>query len=122
TGLVNQPGMLRKIGAGTLALAGTGTDTNLSVEVAAGTLNLAKTGTSIAVQQANGAALIIDSGGTARVTGTVTNVDSASSVLVKTGGILDLNAVGLTFDGLAGGGSVISTGGSSTLTLGSAND
>ena len=104
TGQANTPGILRKIGAGTLTLAGTTNNGNLSVEVAAGTLNLGKSG-GFAVQQANGAALIIDSGATARVTGTSTvQIDSASSVVSN--GLFDMNAFGLTFDGLAGTGTV----------------
>ncbi len=43
-------------------------------------------------------------------------------MLIKTGGQLDLNAVGLTFDGLAGGGTVTSATGTPVLTLGTAND
>jgi len=120
TGLVNTPGMLRKIGAGTLTIGGTGSDTNLSVEVAAGTLNLGKA-SGITVQQPNGAALIIDSGATARVTGAGTaQVDTASSVVSN--GTFDLNAVSQTFDGLAGAGTVTSATGAPTLTLGSGND
>jgi autotransporter-associated beta strand protein len=125
TGLANTPGILRKLGPGNLIIGGTtGADTNLSVEVENGTLTLGRTGTGVAVQQANGAALIVDSGAAATVVsgGASTQVDSASSVVVKTGGTFDLNGVGLTFDGLAGGGTMTSSTGTPTLTLGSAND
>ncbi|MEK0447003.1 MAG: hypothetical protein RLZZ399_2324, partial [Verrucomicrobiota bacterium] len=118
SGLATVPGILRKTGAGTLTLAGSSVNTNLSVEVAAGTLNLAKTAAVSAVDQSGGASLIIGSGATARLTVAGWNqIGDTSSVLVKTGGLLDLNGISEGFDGLAGGGTV-SSASAGTLTLG----
>ncbi|WP_396274878.1 beta strand repeat-containing protein, partial [Hyphomonas sp.] len=129
-------GILRKTGAGTLELkdlAVNANNANLSVEVVAGTLLLNKTTTSAisAVDLAGGAALIIDSVGvgsapTVRISGTGGNqISDASSVVVNGGavnGVLDLNGLSETIDGLAGSGTV-TTGiaGTATLSVGGNN-
>jgi fibronectin-binding autotransporter adhesin len=123
-GSPNMPGVLRKMGAGSLNLAGTSSNTNLSVEVLGGTVNLAKSGTANAVQQVNGASLIIDSAATAMLTGTgADQVADTSSVLVKGGGTFDLNGHNEGFDGLAGtGNGVVTSATAATLTLGTNHD
>jgi fibronectin-binding autotransporter adhesin len=124
-GAASTPGILRKIGTGTLVLSGASgsNNTNLSVEVVAGTLALGKIAANAAVQQAQGAALIIDNTATAIITVAGQNqIDDTSSVLVNTGGTLDLNAANEGFDGLAGGGTVTNSAtGTSVLTLGTNN-
>ena len=120
-------GILQKTGAGTLTVSGTTTDTNLSVEVVGGTFNLAKTSSATAWsvdQTGGGAALIVDNAAKAVLGGTGGNqISDTSSVVVKTGGTLDLNNTSEGFDGLAGGGVVTnSTTGTSILTLGTNQD
>jgi autotransporter-associated beta strand protein len=126
-GIGGVAGILQKTGAGTLTLSGTTTDTNLSVEVVGGTFNLAKTSTSAVWsvdQTGGGAALIVDNAAKAVLGGSGGNqISDTSSVLVKTGGTLDLNALNEGFDGLAGGGVVTNnTTGTSILTLGTNQD
>ncbi|MDB6120932.1 MAG: rane protein, partial [Verrucomicrobiaceae bacterium] len=107
---------------------------NLSIEVAAGTLILNKISTSAisAVDLAGGAALIIDSlaagsAPTVVISGTGGNqISDISSVLIKgdqaVKGVLDLNGLNETIDGLAGTGVVTSNvAGTSTLTVGGNN-
>ncbi len=120
SGIAGVAGILQKTGAGTLTLSGSTDNANLSVEVVAGTLNLAKT-SSTSVHAVSGgvggAALIVDSGATANITGTVGDqIADSSSVVVKTGGTFSLGTQSEAIDGLAGGGSVTGTGG--TLNLG----
>lgn len=119
-GSAAMPGALQKLGAGVLNLNGSSHNTNLSVEVVSGMVNLAKTGTANAVQQLNGASLIIDDGGTAVLTGTgADQIADTSSVLVKAGGTFDLNGHNEGFDGLAGlGNGVVTSATAATLTLG----
>jgi len=126
-GIGGVAGILQKTGAGTLTLSGTTTDTNLSVEVVGGTFNLAKTSSATAWsvdQTAGGAALIVDNAAKAVLGGTGGNqISDTSSVVVKTGGTLDLNNTSEGFDGLAGGGVVTNnTTGTSILTLGTNQD
>jgi autotransporter-associated beta strand protein len=127
TGQAGVVGILQKTGDGTLVLGGTGSDTNLSVEVVAGTLDLGKnSNTAYAVSGgAGGAALIVDNGATAVVTGTGgQQVLTSSSVVVSTGGTFDFNGSTQTFDGLAGGGTVTNDNASNTglIILGANND
>lgn len=129
TGILGVPGILRKTGAGTLTLGGTITNANLSVQVVAGTLNLNKTSTAtvFAVDNAANAALIIESGASAVITGTAGNqISDTSSVIVKGTGVLDLGGGAVTsesIDGLAGDGIVTNLGliGTFTLTIGANN-
>ena len=126
-GIGGVAGILQKTGAGALNLNGATTDTNLSVEVVGGILNLTKTSSSTVWgvdQTGGGAALIVDNAAKAVLGGTGGNqISDTSSVLVKTGGTLDLNATSEGFDGLAGGGVVTNTAtGTSTLTLGTNQD
>ena len=130
-------GILTKTGAGTLELKDltvNATNANLSIKVAAGTLLLNKTTTSAisAVDLAGSAALVIDSvaSGSApmvRISGSGGNqISDASSVVVKGDlafkGVLDLNGLSETIDGLAGTGLVRSNvAGNSTLTVGGNN-
>jgi fibronectin-binding autotransporter adhesin len=125
TGLANIPGILKITGGGTLTLSGATDDPNASIEVGSGsTLNLGKT-SAAAVHSvsgnAGGAALIIDSGGFAVVTGTGANqIYDGSSVIAN--GTFDLKGSSQSFDGLAGAstGVVTTSTGTSTLTLGGA--
>jgi autotransporter-associated beta strand protein len=126
-GIGGVAGILQKTGAGALTLNGTTTDTNLSVEVVGGTFNLAKTSSSTVWsvdQTGGGAALIVDNAAKAVLGGTGGNqISDTSSVLVKTGGTLDLNGTSEGFDGLAGGGVVTNNAtGTSTLTIGTNQD
>ena len=126
-GINGVAGILQKTGAGALTLNGTTSDTNLSVEVVGGTFNLAKTSSSTVYsvdQTGGGAALIVDNAAKAVLGGTGGNqISDTSSVLVKTGGTLDLNALSEGFDGLAGGGVVTNNAtGTSTLTIGTNQD
>lgn len=131
-------GNLKKTGAGTLELkdlAPNANNANLSIEVADGILLLNKTTTSSisAVDLAGGAALIIDSvasgsAATAMISGTGGNqISDASSVYVRGNnavkGMLDLNGLSETIDGLAGSGIVTNNvaATTSTLTLGGNN-
>ncbi|MEK0445912.1 MAG: hypothetical protein RLZZ399_1233, partial [Verrucomicrobiota bacterium] len=118
-GSVSSPGILRKTGAGTLTLPGSVANTNLSVEVVAGTLALAKSAAVNAVQQAAGAALIIGNGATARITGNGLNqIGDTSSIVVRSGGVFDLNGRAEDLDGLAGAGTVTSGLAGGTLRVG----
>ena len=135
TGIAGVVGILQKTGAGALTFAGNVDNANLSVEVVGGTLNLGKTSTS-AIHSVSGgvagAALVIDSGATAKITSTGGDqILDGSSVVVKSGGIFDLNGNSEAIDGLAGSGtaSVTSTtaatlnlGGSSTNAAASNNE
>ncbi|MFZ4594446.1 MAG: beta strand repeat-containing protein [Verrucomicrobiaceae bacterium] len=100
----------------------------------AGTVNLAKTGTFLAVGETTNAsgipyaALIVNNGATARITGAGTDqIGNASSVVVQGTGVFDVNGSGSTstaesFDGLAGSGLVRNLGANAfTLTLGANN-
>ncbi|MEA3210849.1 MAG: fibronectin-binding autotransporter adhesin [Chthoniobacter sp.] len=122
-GVATIPGILRKTGAGALTLGGTGDNANLSAEVVAGTLNFGKTSSSAVHALGHvGAALIVGSGATARITGGGNDqIYDGSAVLVKTGGTFDLNALSEGIDGLAGGGTVTSST-AATLTLGLFHD
>src|SRR5205823_5159072 len=93
-------------------------------DVVNGTFNLGKTTGGNAVQQANGASLIIESGASAVITGAYTDqIQDSSSVVVKSGGTFDLNGHSETFDGLAGSGTAsVTSASAATLILGSAND
>lgn len=110
---------LVKTGPGTLVLAGgTGTDNvGLTLVVNAGTVQLAKT-------NANSHAvsgLFINSGGTVQLAGSGNDqIYNGSSVVVNTGGTLDLNGRRERIDGLSGGGSITSqsTTANSILTVG----
>jgi len=126
-------GLLQKTGLGTLTLAGTTANSNLSIEIVGGVLNLGKTGVLALGETTNSngvpyAALIVDSGAVANLTGTGGNqIGDASSVVVKSGGVFDVMGTGATvttesIDGLAGTGTVRNTVGTLfTLTLGSNN-
>lgn len=126
-------GLLQKTGLGTLTLAGTTANSNLSIEIVGGVLNLGKTAVLALGETTNSngvpyAALIVDSGAVANLTGTGGNqIGDASSVVVKSGGVFDVMGTGATvttesFDGLAGTGTVRNTIGTLfTLTLGSNN-
>ena len=126
-------GLLQKTGLGTLTLAGTTANSNLSIEIVGGVLNLGKTAVLALGETTNSngvpyAALIVDSGAVANLTGTGGNqIGDASSVVVKSGGVFDVMGAGATvttesFDGLAGTGTVRNTIGTLfTLTLGSNN-
>ncbi|MBN8421692.1 MAG: autotransporter-associated beta strand repeat-containing protein [Verrucomicrobia bacterium] len=126
-------GLLQKTGLGTLTLAGTTANSNLSIEIVGGVLNLGKTGVLALGETTNSngvpyAALIVGSGAVANLTGTGGNqIGDASSVVVKSGGIFDVMGTGATvttesIDGLAGTGTVRNTVGTLfTLTLGSNN-
>lgn len=126
-------GLLQKTGLGTLTLAGTTANSNLSIEVVGGVLNLGKSSVLALGEATNGngvpyAALIVGSGAVANLTGAGGNqIGDASSVVVRSGGIFDVMGTGATataesFDGLAGTGTVRNTVGTLfTLTLGSNN-
>ena len=128
-GIAGVVGILQKTGAGTLTFGGNQDDASLSVEVVGGTLNLGKSSSSGAHSVSGGnaaAALVIDSGAVARITGTGNDqIYDGSSVLIKTGGTLDLGggtSASESFDGLAGAGTVTNSAlaGTFTLTLGAA--
>ncbi len=134
SGVSATTGILQKTGAGALTLGGGLSNANLGVQVVQGTLNLSKTGTFLAVGESTNAsgmpyaALIVNSGASAVITGAGTDqVGDASSVVVQGTGFLDVNGSGSTsvaesFDGLAGNGIVKNTGASAfTLTLGANN-
>jgi autotransporter-associated beta strand protein len=126
-------GILKKTGAGTLELKDLATNANnahLSIEVVAGTLLLNKVTTAAisAIDLAGAAGLIIDGHAsvspTVRISGSGGNqISDTSSVVVKSGtvnGVLDLNSLSETIDGLAGDGTV-TTNGTSTLAVGGNN-
>ena len=107
TGIVGVPGILQKTGAGALTLGGSINNAGLSVEVVGGTLNLGKTSSATvhSVNNAANAGLIVDSGATAVITGTVGDqIQDDTSVLVKSGGVFNLNGNSEAIDGLAGSG------------------
>jgi len=106
TGPADIPGLLRNSSLETLQIGGRiGDNAKVSIEVAAGDFESRKTTVDVAAQEINGASLTIDGETIARVTGAATTqIGPDGSVLVKTSGVLNLNAVALTFDGLAGGG------------------
>jgi len=125
-------GLLQKTGLGTLTLAGTTANSNLSIEIVGGVLNLGKSAIAVGeTTNSNGvpyAALIVNNGAVANLTGTGGNqIGDASSVVVKSGGVFDVMGTGATvttesIDGLAGTGTVRNTVGTLfTLTLGSNN-
>lgn len=130
-------GLLRKTGAGTLALrdlAANANNANLSIEVAEGILILNKTTTAAisAVDLPNSAALIIGDAAAGPapavvISGTGGNqISDASSVVVRgdqaVKGVLDLNGLSETIDGLAGSGIVTSNvAGTAVLSLGGNN-
>lgn len=122
TGIAGVVGIMQKTGAGALTFSGSTDNANLSVEVVGGTLNMGKASASNVHSVSGGmaaAALVIDSGATANITGTGGDqIYDGSSVVVKSGGTLNLSStLGEAFDGLAGAGTVTSTG-AVTLTLG----
>ncbi|MEK0447510.1 MAG: hypothetical protein RLZZ399_2831, partial [Verrucomicrobiota bacterium] len=121
SGVLGVPGILRKLGAGALTLGNASTNTNLSVDVLSGTLWLAKSAGSGAVDQAGGASLLIGNGANATITGSGNQIGDTSSVVVRAGGLLNLNGFSEGFDGLSGGGTVSSTA-AATLTLGLNHD
>ena len=124
-GIAGIPGLLNKIGTGTLDLGGGVTsvdDPNLSVLVSAGTLLLDKQ-SSASVHAVSGgtggAALIIGPAGTVKITGSGGDqINNGSSVVVN--GIFNVNGNSETIDALAGSGTVTNVGALSgaTLTLG----
>ncbi|MDZ4782669.1 MAG: autotransporter-associated beta strand repeat-containing protein [Planctomycetia bacterium] len=119
-GIAGVPGILQKTGLGTLTVSSTTDNLNLSVQVQAGTFNMGKASTATVHSVSGGAAaaaLIIEDLATAAITGTGGDqILDTSSVVVRSGGTFNLGTQSEAIDGLAGGGSVIGTGG--TLTLG----
>lgn len=120
-------GSLRKIGAGTLTLAGSGDNSGGRARVDAGTLVLAKasTGSVHAVGTGGGTdyALVV-TGGTARLAGSGGDQIYVNSAVNITGGTFDLGGTSEGFDGLAGTGGVVSNSvaaTTSTLTVGQNN-
>jgi autotransporter-associated beta strand protein len=111
--LTGAGGALAKRGAGTLTLGGTAASTySGATAVGAGTLVLAKGPNTDAL----GGALDIAAGATVQLAADEQVADTAA---VTDGGTLDLAGHGETVDGLAGGGTVISTvTGAVTLTVG----
>ncbi|MBL9090568.1 MAG: autotransporter-associated beta strand repeat-containing protein, partial [Planctomycetaceae bacterium] len=119
-GIAGVPGILQKIGPGTLTTSGTTNNANLSVQVRNGVFNLGKTSSSTvhAVEQAVGAALIVESGATAAITGTGGDqILDTGSIVVR--GTFDLGGQSEAVDGLAGDG-VVTSATAAVLTLGGA--
>lgn len=87
-GLTGMPGGLQKQGTGTLTIGGTGNNAGLGIQVQQGMLNLAKatSPTIFAVDQAIGAALIIESGATAALGTGGTGGGLATTAAVTLGG------------------------------------
>lgn len=107
-----------KAGAGTWTVSGTGDNNSLGVTVSAGTLNLNKT-SSGGVHAIGGGGLTINSGATAKITGTGGDqiYDGGS---VTDNGTFDLSGNSEAVNGLNGSGTVTTTssGGAPTLTVG----
>ncbi|MEI9893427.1 MAG: autotransporter-associated beta strand repeat-containing protein [Chthoniobacter sp.] len=124
-GIALVPGLLQKTGNGTLELSGAVDNTNLSALVTTGTLDLDKASTS-AIHAlgggTGGAALIVNTNGTVRITGSGGDqISNGSAVVVNGNGKFDLNSQSETIDALAGTGTVTNNGTSGvaiTLTLG----
>jgi autotransporter-associated beta strand protein len=109
-------------GGGTWITSGTDDNGNLGITVNAGTVNLNKTSNSGA-HAVGGPGLTVNSGGTARITGTGGDqIYDGAAVTLAPGGILDLNGNNETVAYLAGAGGIVDNtapGKSAVLTSGS---
>ena len=124
SGSVNSPNngnfVVTKTGGGVWTTSGNGDNASTGINVNQGTVNLNKT-SSGGAHAIGGPGLTVNSGATARITGTGGDqIYDGASVTVSAGGIFDLNGNRETIANLFGAGIVDNTaaGTSATLTLG----
>jgi len=122
SGAVNSPNngnfIVTKSGGGTWTTSGTGDNGSSGIIVNGGTVNLNKT-SSGGTHAVGGPGLTINSGGTARITGTGGDQIYNGATVTMNGGLFDLYGNSETFSGLNGSGTVdnMAAGTSATLTL-----
>jgi autotransporter-associated beta strand protein len=121
-GSVNSPNngnlIVAKDGQGTWTTSGTGDNGSSGITINAGTVNLNKASNS-GTHAVGGPGLIINSGGTARITGTGGDQIYNQATVTLAGGLFDLNGNSETFAGINGTGVVdnMAAGTTAALTL-----
>jgi autotransporter-associated beta strand protein len=123
SGSVNSPNngnlIVTKTGGGVWTTSGTGDNGSTGLIINGGTVNLDKASSSSPnVHSVGGPGLTINSGGTARITGTGGDqIYDGASVTVASGGLFDLNGNREAFAGLNGSGVVDNAAADSAATL-----